>query len=116
MYSGNGYVLHASSYYAEVVESEMRYLKGYAGARRIHIPSRWVTAGWEGGPFPTRAGQHFSMSVRRLRRLSASLRLSRYLPERCSYTQPGSVVNDVRGLTHRREHDQHELLSTKLNC
>ena len=38
MYSGNGYVLHASSYYAEVVESEMRYLKGYAGARRIHIP------------------------------------------------------------------------------
>ena len=38
MYSGNGYVLHASSYYAEVVESEMRYLKGYAGARRIDIP------------------------------------------------------------------------------
>ena len=38
MYSGNGYVLHASSYYAKVVESEMRYLKGYAGARRIHIP------------------------------------------------------------------------------
>ncbi len=41
MYSGNGYVLHASSYYAyeKVVESKMEHIEGYAGARRIrHIP------------------------------------------------------------------------------
>ena len=37
MYSGNGYVLHASAYYAyrKVVESKMKYLKGYYGARRV---------------------------------------------------------------------------------
>jgi hypothetical protein len=37
MYSGNGYVLHASSYYAyqKVVESKMEYIEGYFGARRI---------------------------------------------------------------------------------
>jgi cell wall-associated NlpC family hydrolase len=35
MYSGNGYVLHASSYYGKVVNSKMKYLKGYFGARRI---------------------------------------------------------------------------------
>ena len=35
MYSGNGYVLHASSYYGKVVEGKMKYLKGYFGARRI---------------------------------------------------------------------------------
>ncbi len=39
MYSGNGYVLHASSYYAKVIESEMRYIEGYSGARRVrHLP------------------------------------------------------------------------------
>jgi cell wall-associated NlpC family hydrolase len=35
MYSGNGYVLHASSYFGKVVESKMRYLKGYFGAKRL---------------------------------------------------------------------------------
>jgi cell wall-associated NlpC family hydrolase len=35
MYSGNGYVLHASAYYQKVVESEMEYIEGYFGARRI---------------------------------------------------------------------------------
>lgn len=37
MYSGNGYVLHASSFYAyqKVVESKMEHIEGYAGARRI---------------------------------------------------------------------------------
>ena len=37
MYSGNGYVLHASSYYAyqSVVESKMEHIEGYFGARRI---------------------------------------------------------------------------------
>ncbi len=39
MYSGNGYVLHASSYYAKVVESDMKYIEGYSGARRVrHLP------------------------------------------------------------------------------
>ena len=35
MYSGNGYVLHASSYYGKVVNSKMKYIRGYFGARRI---------------------------------------------------------------------------------
>jgi cell wall-associated NlpC family hydrolase len=35
MYSGNGYVLHASAYYQKVVESEMKYIEGYFGARRV---------------------------------------------------------------------------------
>src|SRR5919107_749248 len=37
MYSGNGYVLHASSYYAylQVVESKLENIEGFAGARRI---------------------------------------------------------------------------------
>jgi cell wall-associated NlpC family hydrolase len=37
MYSGNGYVLHASAYYAyqKVVESKMEYIDGYFGARRL---------------------------------------------------------------------------------
>jgi cell wall-associated NlpC family hydrolase len=33
VYSGGGYLLHASSYFDEVVESEMRYIRGYVGAR-----------------------------------------------------------------------------------
>jgi len=39
MYSGNGYILHASNYYAykKVVESKMRYLTGYYGAKRLRI-------------------------------------------------------------------------------
>jgi hypothetical protein len=35
MYSGNGYVLHASSYHLTVVETEITLIEGYAGARRI---------------------------------------------------------------------------------
>ena len=35
MYAGHGYVLHASGYYGEVVESEMKYITDYYGARRI---------------------------------------------------------------------------------
>jgi cell wall-associated NlpC family hydrolase len=35
MYSGNGYVLHASAYYQKVVESEMEQIEGYFGARRV---------------------------------------------------------------------------------
>jgi cell wall-associated NlpC family hydrolase len=37
MYSGNGYVLHASAYYAyqQVVESKMENIEGFVGGRRI---------------------------------------------------------------------------------
>ena len=35
IYSGNGKIVHASSYFGEVVESEMEYIRGYAGARRL---------------------------------------------------------------------------------
>ncbi len=35
IYSGNGRIVHASSYFGEVVESEMEYIRGYAGARRL---------------------------------------------------------------------------------
>jgi hypothetical protein len=38
MYSGNGYVLHASSYYNRVVNSKMKYIRGYFGAKRLKIP------------------------------------------------------------------------------
>jgi uncharacterized protein YycO len=29
IYSGNGYIVHGSGYYGKVVESKMRYIKGY---------------------------------------------------------------------------------------
>jgi len=35
MYSGHGYILHASSYFGEVVNSKMKYIRNYYGARRI---------------------------------------------------------------------------------
>ena len=35
IYSGNGYLVHASSYFHKVVESKMRYIHGYFGAKRI---------------------------------------------------------------------------------
>lgn len=35
IYSGNGKLIHASDYYNRVVESEMKHLKGYKGARRL---------------------------------------------------------------------------------
>jgi cell wall-associated NlpC family hydrolase len=35
IYSGNGYLIHASSYFGRVVESKMKYIHGYWGARRI---------------------------------------------------------------------------------
>ena len=35
IYSGNGRVVHASSYFGEVVESEMQYIRGYYAARRL---------------------------------------------------------------------------------
>jgi cell wall-associated NlpC family hydrolase len=35
IYSGNGYLVHASGYFGEVVESKMKFIKGYWGAKRI---------------------------------------------------------------------------------
>jgi cell wall-associated NlpC family hydrolase len=35
IYSGNGYIVHASSYFGKVVESKMRYIRGYSGAKRF---------------------------------------------------------------------------------
>ena len=35
MYAGNGYTLHASSYYGRVVKSEMKWINGYYGAKRV---------------------------------------------------------------------------------
>lgn len=35
IYSGNGNLVHASGYFGEVVESKMKKIKGYWGARRI---------------------------------------------------------------------------------
>jgi NlpC/P60 family len=38
MYSGNGYLLHASGYFDRVVNSKMKYIRNYYGARRIRPP------------------------------------------------------------------------------
>ena len=35
MFAGNGKILHASSYFGKVVISEMKYLNGYYGAKRV---------------------------------------------------------------------------------
>ncbi len=35
IYAGNGKIIHASDYYNRVAESEMKYIKGYVGARRV---------------------------------------------------------------------------------
>ena len=35
IYSGNGNVIHASSYWGKVVERPMKYVDGYYGARRL---------------------------------------------------------------------------------
>jgi cell wall-associated NlpC family hydrolase len=37
IYSGNGYVVHASVYYGKVVESEMKWINGYFGAKRYKL-------------------------------------------------------------------------------
>ena len=34
-YSGNGHILHASGYFGKVVNSKMKYIRNYYGARRI---------------------------------------------------------------------------------
>ena len=38
IYSGNGYIVHASSYFGKVVESKMSYIRGYSGAKRFKSP------------------------------------------------------------------------------
>ena len=35
LYSGRGKLVHASAYFGKVVESKMRYVKGYSGAKRL---------------------------------------------------------------------------------
>ena len=35
IYSGNGNLVHASAFFGKVVESKMRYIKGYSGAKRL---------------------------------------------------------------------------------
>jgi len=35
IYSGNGNLVHASKYFGKVVESQMRYIRGYSGAIRL---------------------------------------------------------------------------------
>ena len=35
IYSGGGDLVHASAYFGKVVESKMRYIKGYSGAKRL---------------------------------------------------------------------------------
>ena len=35
IYSGNGHILHASSYFGKVINSKMKYIRNYYGARRI---------------------------------------------------------------------------------
>jgi cell wall-associated NlpC family hydrolase len=35
IYSGNGRIVHASSYWGKVVEKEMKYIDGYFGAKRF---------------------------------------------------------------------------------
>jgi len=37
VYSGNGNVVHASVYYGKVVESEMKWINGYFGAKRYTL-------------------------------------------------------------------------------
>ena len=36
IYSGNGNVVHASAFFGKVVESKMKYIKGYSGAKRLN--------------------------------------------------------------------------------
>jgi hypothetical protein len=35
LYAGDRKILHASSYFGEVTESDMSYIDGYIGARRL---------------------------------------------------------------------------------
>jgi cell wall-associated NlpC family hydrolase len=35
IYSGKGNLVHASAYFGKVVESKMKYIKGYSGAKRL---------------------------------------------------------------------------------
>jgi cell wall-associated NlpC family hydrolase len=37
IYSGRGNIVHASAYFNKVVESKMRYIKGYSGAKRLKL-------------------------------------------------------------------------------
>jgi cell wall-associated NlpC family hydrolase len=36
VYAGNGWLVHASSYFGKVVQSQMKYVRGYTGAIRVN--------------------------------------------------------------------------------
>jgi hypothetical protein len=38
IYSGSGHLIYASSYFGRVVESKMKYIRGYWGAKRLRRP------------------------------------------------------------------------------
>ena len=48
IYAGMGNVLHASSYWGRVVESPMKYVDGYYGARRLVDPGNTMVASYYG--------------------------------------------------------------------
>jgi cell wall-associated NlpC family hydrolase len=37
IYSGRGNLIHASAYFGKVVESKMKYIRGYSGAKRLRV-------------------------------------------------------------------------------
>ena len=37
IYVGNGKIIHASSYFNKVVTSELKYLRGFEGGRRLRV-------------------------------------------------------------------------------
>jgi cell wall-associated NlpC family hydrolase len=37
IYAGKGNLVHASAYFGKVVESKMKYIKGYSGAKRLKL-------------------------------------------------------------------------------
>jgi hypothetical protein len=37
IYAGNGTIIHASSYFNKVVQSKLKYLRGFEGGRRLRV-------------------------------------------------------------------------------
>jgi cell wall-associated NlpC family hydrolase len=50
IYAGNGKLIHASDYFNKVTESQMKYIKGYVGARRMLVNGRPVNQSLAEGP------------------------------------------------------------------
>ncbi len=60
IYSGGGNILHASTYWGRVVESPMKYVQGYYGAKRLAAAS---TAPGKGGPARTMVASYYGRSL-----------------------------------------------------